>query len=96
MLKDLLGTVSRVKKKKKRLVHRVDRALRQAHPLLWVRTPYLSVTLALLPSALTARPQEIEGSVGLVIPVSSHESATFRGVNPAMKPVDMGLDAAAR
>ena len=33
----------------------------------------------LLPSALSARPRKIDVSVGLVVSISSHASATFRG-----------------
>ena len=36
-------------------------------------------SLALEPSAITARPRKIDGCVGLVVAVNSNESTTFRG-----------------
>ena len=44
-----------------------------------VRTPANPAPSPLQPSALTAQPRKIESSVDLVVAVSSHESATFRG-----------------
>ena len=41
-------------------------------------TADIPASLALHPSAMTTRPRELDGSLALVIKVSSHESATFR------------------